>query len=730
MDRVLRTWHPMILVAFLTGLRSISEAQPPPEPGVLSGSIVDEATQHPLAMVPAIFQVLPHEDDYSVLRFRISTDAEGRYHLSELGPGDYDLIVVVPDVGYVSLENLHVEGDFSRDLLLIPSGPNASDGFEENERARWQAPVPGKRLFALVRQRQARALGKERVLFPAFEAMRAAGEWILRHPEIGTEEQPDPRLQQIRTVATRLLRFFTDWGATPPEDPLSPIYLDLLALRILEMRGCREAAGVGMEAALRSAEKGLPQAVPVFRAQRLGFLAQAGQYHLVAAQGMELLRHPQLPLKALVRLSRYVTAGVIRHGPVPELIATLEEIVARPVSRQERRELLRSVEKRLLQLHWARGHLERAREMAPGLASPAELNLLTSPAPSRQAQSLPRLGKIQHLERGFRGGGRLSPDGGHVVYRPAEAPGTLQVQPLELGAEPYHFGGQDVWSNPVWSPDGTRLAWTEPVALGGQGPREGREVHLCVADFASREARTVGEPVRMPLGPLEWFPDSRTLLFSAFVAPMKRYTEGDTEWYAGQGQVCMLDVDNGELRTITNGEHDDGWAVLRPQGDLIAFERQRYLWVMKADGTEQRPLTEGKCGQFQPPQWSPDGQAIAFLGEDPHFGGGLWIAELESGRLSKVASRAILGFVGGEASCWTWRPDSQGLLFCSGEDLFVTERSFFALPRLLALEEGLRVEFVAPTGPGEQGLVLVETSDGQGVMTWKTEGEKEPPPGD
>jgi TolB protein len=73
---------------------------------------------------------------------------------------------------------------------------------------------------------------------------------------------------------------------------------------------------------------------------------------------------------------------------------------------------------------------------------------------------------------------------------------------------------------------------------------------------------------------------------------------------------------NGGGRTnLTNNPADDSTPVWSPNGKLIAFTSNRdgrpQIFVMNADGTNLRKLSQGDTPDFEP-TWSPDGNWIAF----------------------------------------------------------------------------------------------------------------------
>ena len=149
--------------------------------------------------------------------------------------------------------------------------------------------------------------------------------------------------------------------------------------------------------------------------------------------------------------------------------------------------------------------------------------------------------------------------------------------------------------HPVWSPDGHEIAFTRGEVLTNI------DVFVMAADGTSvRRLTEHPERDNMPA----WSPDGTQI---AFVSQR----DGDIA-------VWIMDADGGNQRKLTLGRHP-AWS---PDGRRIALSRYHEasdeIFVIDTDGANERQLTDNKYFDWFP-AWSPDGQRLAFNSE--RFGG-------------------------------------------------------------------------------------------------------------
>lgn len=150
-------------------------------------------------------------------------------------------------------------------------------------------------------------------------------------------------------------------------------------------------------------------------------------------------------------------------------------------------------------------------------------------------------------------------------------------------------------SDPSWSPDGRRLAFT-----GNRGDNG----NIYVLQVANGELKQITNGERGGSSP-SWSPDGKRIVFYRF-----KETDGTN--------IYTIKVDGTGLKRLAHAGagvylEDPVWS---PEGK-IAFssggqESPAEIFVMNANGSEEKKLTKRKHNFDAGPAWSPDGKKIAF----------------------------------------------------------------------------------------------------------------------
>ncbi len=120
-----------------------------------------------------------------------------------------------------------------------------------------------------------------------------------------------------------------------------------------------------------------------------------------------------------------------------------------------------------------------------------------------------------------------------------------------------------------------------------------------------------------------------------------------------------LDQPGAEPERLTTDSANDYAPALSPDGKEIVFHSlragNRDLWIMNADGTNQRPLTTGPHNEYAG-YWSPDGRSVSFYADSA---GLLWLGLISRNAAGIWGSpRLVITGVTGQAS---WSPDGKML---------------------------------------------------------------------
>jgi TolB protein len=183
-----------------------------------------------------------------------------------------------------------------------------------------------------------------------------------------------------------------------------------------------------------------------------------------------------------------------------------------------------------------------------------------------------------------------SPDGGKLVFVGSDGE-SLQALDLLTGETTVLAGLPGLVKDPVWSPDGRRIAFRVLF----------EDIWMIDADGSNVRQLThhaggtcVGHP--------SWSPDSTRIAFS--MSP-------DCWAEEPRSDIYVMNSDGSNLTRLTDGAGDYWNAIWSPWEDRIAFSDdhgvQTRIYVMNADGSGKTRLATGR-----PYDWSPDGTRIYY----------------------------------------------------------------------------------------------------------------------
>jgi Tol biopolymer transport system component len=254
--------------------------------------------------------------------------------------------------------------------------------------------------------------------------------------------------------------------------------------------------------------------------------------------------------------------------------------------------------------------------------------------------------------------------------------GTIVFDSLRAGGEE-----PDIWTmsakgrNPInltpgspafdgladWRPDGRKIAFISDRAAPGNPVLPGqaspdREVFLMNADGSNLTQVTFNE---LSDDDVAFSPDGRSLLVRRDLDPVHGQDAPD---------LIAIKVDSGRERNLTNSpdidEVDPEWS---PDGNRIAFTSDRdgdgEIYTMKVDGSRVRQVTTNTVGD-ESPSWSPDGRTLAFMSDrdpvdDTGFAWDIYTMRPDGDRQTRLTVGGLDDFAP------RWSPDGRAILFAT-----------------------------------------------------------------
>ena len=296
---------------------------------------------------------------------------------------------------------------------------------------------------------------------------------------------------------------------------------------------------------------------------------------------------------------------------------------------------------------------------------------------------------------------QISPDGETIVYVRHQFDIMTDKRVTNLWSISFNgehhrplTSGKGSYGSPVWSPDGSKIAYVSPEEGSSQ---------IFVRWMESGESASITNVTHSP-GNMSWSPDGSQILFTmrlpadkpqlaSYPSPPEgaEWTEGaevfDHVQFKSDGNfdireegythIFLVSADGGAPRQLTSGDFNHTSPSWSPDGGSIIFTADRsgnedldpnneQIIEMDLESGEMRPLTD-KRGPHNSPLISPDGDYIAYTGYEDRFLGyqltELYVMNRNGSNVKKISGRLDV-----DVSSIQWASDSRSIFFRYDEE--------------------------------------------------------------
>jgi len=226
--------------------------------------------------------------------------------------------------------------------------------------------------------------------------------------------------------------------------------------------------------------------------------------------------------------------------------------------------------------------------------------------------------------QGFARSGAWSPDGSRIAFsEQRDNAGAIVIQTLATGSRvTVPTAGRGTNTTPAFSPNGRDLAFAQ-VAEDGTNIHSADIAQLCCA-----HRLTSGGKLAVNMSPT-YSPDGRRI---AFVSSRAGVPQVHVMSEDGTGQQFLIPLEYG----LSGASFAPDWA---PDGGRIIFARdlsggsQLHLFTVGTGRTAAVTST----GRNEDPSWAPDSRHVAFV-SNRSGRGQLWVLDLETGRSRQIVT--------------------------------------------------------------------------------------------
>lgn len=276
---------------------------------------------------------------------------------------------------------------------------------------------------------------------------------------------------------------------------------------------------------------------------------------------------------------------------------------------------------------------------------------------------------------------RFSPKGNSEIY--IARPDGSGVQ--KLTSNPRHFS-----VNSDWSPNGQLIAF-DSTRVDVDGRKNVSQIYLMGADGSGVTQLTRGAGFQGDPG---WSPDGTRLAIEADWG--RRALQGI--WIVSASDPDgVTQAEAQRVTTLPKGAEFDSEPQFSPDGSMIAFtrfknleKRKSAIHVVATDGSGLRRLTPWKLNASHP-DWSPDGQRIAFDSGDvqlPKNKGDIYVMRADGSARTRLTDnpRIRVGKPFKQDGNPVWSPSGTKIMYVHFHARrFVDPESFFALGKVMVI---------------------------------------------